>query len=253
LIKNARNVIYCGDNLDYSFSIFDHDLARHNYSIFQCRYVIPSGPRGMFVSIQYLLESCLEETFQNPHNLHQRHVVDQLEGGTLHSAVNQTTASRHMPPNPFLSNDRVTNSNPDLELGDPEAPEPNDTAGEANANRRNPDPGLESVSGLFGQILGQNPELQGMVSAMEAYVPFVIMLTVKLLFDHVIGIFVFGCLVTTSFHANSVVKQQVSRQDRRNVWALLAVMVNLIACIVFIYFVFQDEKLYNRYDISQSI
>jgi hypothetical protein len=55
---------------------------------------------------------------------------------------------------------------------------------------------------------------------------------------------VFVCLLTTFLHANSVVRQQVTRQDRRNVLALLAVLVNLVACISFIYFVFQDEKIY---------
>lgn len=59
------------------------------------------------------------------------------------------------------------------------------------------------------------------------------------------GIVTFICLLTTFAHANSVVKQQVAQQDRKNKLALLAVLVNLVACIGFIYYMFQEEKLYN--------
>ena len=55
----------------------------------------------------------------------------------------------------------------------------------------------------------------------------------------------FCCLLVTALHSNSVVKQQVSRQDRRSTMALLAVLVYLVACIALLYFVFQDEKLYS--------
>ena len=58
------------------------------------------------------------------------------------------------------------------------------------------------------------------------------------------GIFVFIALIVTFFHANSVITREVSRHARRNVWPLVAVLVNLMACIVFIHFVFEDAKLY---------
>lgn len=107
------------------------------------------------------------------------------------------------------------------------------------------DDGEESVPGLFRQILGQNPELRTTLGLMERYIPCVILLATKLMFDHGTGLVVFVCLLITSFHSNAVVRQQVSRHDRRSVSALVAVMVYLVACIVLIYFVFQDEKLYN--------
>ena len=58
------------------------------------------------------------------------------------------------------------------------------------------------------------------------------------------GIFVFIALMITFYHANSVITREVSRHARRNVWPLIAVLVNLLACIVFIHFVFEDAKLY---------
>lgn len=58
------------------------------------------------------------------------------------------------------------------------------------------------------------------------------------------GIFVFLALLGTFYHANSVVCREVSRNGRRASWPLIIVMVNLVACIGLIYFVFEDEKLY---------
>ena len=61
------------------------------------------------------------------------------------------------------------------------------------------------------------------------------------------GIFVFVALVCTFYHANSVVTREVSRNGRRASWPLLIVMINLTACIGLIYFVFEDQKLYEWY------
>ena len=40
-----------------------------------------------------------------------------------------------------------------------------------------------------------------------------------------------------------MLKQQVSRQARRNFGALCAISINQISCILFIYFVFLDDNL----------
>ena len=65
--------------------------------------------------------------------------------------------------------------------------------------------------------------------------------------DFFSGIFVFVALVCTFYHANSVVTREVSRNGRRASWPLLIVMINLTACIGLIYFVFEDQKLYEWY------
>ena len=92
-------------------------------------------------------------------------------------------------------------------------------------------------------ILNSNPELKAIVSACEKYIPFVLIILVKSLFDHGTGIVVCCGLVLTFLHANSVLKQQVSRQARRNFGALCAISINQISCILFIYFVFLDDNL----------
>lgn len=101
---------------------------------------------------------------------------------------------------------------------------------------------LDPESG-WAAILNSNPELKAIVSACEKYIPFVLIILVKSLFDHGTGIIVCCGLVLTFLHANSVLKQQVSRQARRNFGALFAISINQISCILFIYFVFLDDNL----------
>merc|ERR550519_44411 len=102
----------------------------------------------------------------------------------------------------------------------------------------------QQVESGWSAILASNPELRSVVSAAERYIPFVLIVCIKSVFEHGTGIIVCLGLILTFLHANSVVKQQVSRQGRRNLGALLAISINLIACILFIYYVFQDDKLY---------
>ena len=51
----------------------------------------------------------------------------------------------------------------------------------------------------------------------------------------------------TFYHANSTVCSEVAKNGRRSLSGLVVVFVNLTACIVFIFFVFDDEKLYMWY------
>ena len=78
---------------------------------------------------------------------------------------------------------------------------------------------------------------------MNRYIPFLLIILVKSVFDHGTGIIVCCGLVLTFLHANSVLKQQVARQARRNLGPLLAISINLVACITFICFVFLDDNL----------
>jgi len=95
----------------------------------------------------------------------------------------------------------------------------------------------------WSAILNSNPEIKAVVSACEKYIPFLLIILVKSVFEHGTGIIVCCGLVLTFLHANSVLKQQVARQARTNCGALLAISINLIACILFIYFVFLDNNL----------
>jgi len=64
---------------------------------------------------------------------------------------------------------------------------------------------------------------------------------------YVSGILIFIGLFITFSHANAVVKREIAKQSRRSLTSLLLIVCNLLACILFIYYLFQNEKLYLRY------
>jgi hypothetical protein len=61
------------------------------------------------------------------------------------------------------------------------------------------------------------------------------------------GILIFIGLFITFSHANAVVKREIAKQSRRSLTSLLLIVCNLLGCILFIYYLFQDQKLYLRY------
>jgi hypothetical protein len=61
------------------------------------------------------------------------------------------------------------------------------------------------------------------------------------------GILIFIGLFITFSHANAVVKREIAKQSRRSLTSLLLIVCNLLGCILFIYYMFQDQKLYLRY------
>merc|ERR1719322_1411215 len=121
--------------------------------------------------------------------------------------------------------------------------QPQQQQGGAGADNNNTGDQAGDNDNGWSAILNSNPELKAIVSACEKYIPFLLIIMVKSVFEHGTGIIVCCGLVLTFLHANSVLKQQVARQNRTNCGALLAISINLIACILFIYFVFLDENL----------
>jgi len=121
-------------------------------------------------------------------------------------------------------------------------PQPQQQGGAGADNNNTGDQAGDNDNG-WSAILNSNPELKAVVSACEKYIPFLLIIMVKSVFEHGTGIIVCCGLVLTFLHANSVLKQQVARQNRTNCGALLAISINLIACILFIYFVFLDNNL----------
>lgn len=116
------------------------------------------------------------------------------------------------------------------------------TSGNNNNDPTTPD----AANGQNAAGLRQSPELMSAVSVVEKYMPFFLILLAKLIFDHKIGILVMFGLIITFIHANSVIKREVGKQAKRNTSSLLAVIINLLTCIVFIYYVFDSDKLYNN-------
>lgn len=83
----------------------------------------------------------------------------------------------------------------------------------------------------------------------EGVLPFVLLLMAKVLFNHRLGILVFVGLFGTFWHANTTLTRQIAQRERKHfadalgylAWTFLFICGN----IFFIYYVFEEEKLYR--------
>ncbi|KAK4881102.1 hypothetical protein RN001_004421 [Aquatica leii] len=87
-------------------------------------------------------------------------------------------------------------------------------------------------------------EIQQSLEVFQKYLPFLLILIAKGLYDHCEGIFDLIVLFVTFLHTNSVVKREATTQARRSLTKLLAALCYILVCFAFIGYVFQDEKLY---------
>ncbi|GFU12001.1 RING finger and transmembrane domain-containing protein 2 [Trichonephila clavipes] len=92
-------------------------------------------------------------------------------------------------------------------------------------------------------VLRNSPELQALIAFGEKYLPFILILLLKLVFDHRIGILVNLGLFINFCHANAVIKREVAKQGKRRLKHLFLVCVNLASSIWVIYSVLADCTL----------
>lgn len=81
-------------------------------------------------------------------------------------------------------------------------------------------------------------------SALLKHVPCILILLAKGVYDHHKEIFNIVVLFATFIYANSVVKNQALKRGQRNLSKLRLALLYIAACIFFIYYVFEDKKLY---------
>lgn len=97
------------------------------------------------------------------------------------------------------------------------------------------------------EILRDAPETRAFINEISRYTtirPFIVINFLKGVFDHGTSILAFLALVVTFSHANSMVKKEVSKQRKRNLLYLTMIVVNLMACVAFIYYIFNEMELY---------
>ena len=96
----------------------------------------------------------------------------------------------------------------DIEVFQTQQQQQQQQTGATDNNNSNQQPNLEADNG-WSALLNSNPELKAVVTACEKYIPFLLIVMVKSVFEHGTGIIVCLGLVLTFLHANSVLKQQV--------------------------------------------
>ncbi|XP_038059751.1 RING finger and transmembrane domain-containing protein 2-like [Patiria miniata] len=78
---------------------------------------------------------------------------------------------------------------------------------------------------------------------MERTLPFVLILLLKILYDHRIGVIVLIGMGAAFFHFNGKLKEQVAQRDKRNLKSLLFMSLLLPFNIAVVYYVFADQQL----------
>ncbi|XP_046979947.1 RING finger and transmembrane domain-containing protein 2 [Schistocerca americana] len=94
------------------------------------------------------------------------------------------------------------------------------------------------------EILRQSPETREFLSILQKYIPFVLILCAKGLYDHRAGILIFLALSITACYSNTVLRREIGKQSRRSLGTLGLVVTNLLVCILGLYYFFEDQKLY---------
>jgi len=119
-----------------------------------------------------------------------------------------------------------TGADPNSEPTDSNDAEDGGSAGDANAN---------SPRSLLRTIL----------PLMSKGVPFLLLIFVKVLWEHSLGILVMLGLSLTFWHANKMLKNQVSLKERRSLVVLAWIVVFLTSDVYLIFLVFQSQELGN--------
>ncbi|KAJ8977173.1 hypothetical protein NQ317_003113 [Molorchus minor] len=87
-------------------------------------------------------------------------------------------------------------------------------------------------------------ETQQCLKVILKYVPFILILLAKAVYDYYEGIFILIILFMVFAHTNSAVKKETIKRQRRGISTLVIELVYIFVCLIFIHYVFEDD-LYN--------
>uniref|UniRef100_A0A182KAT9 RING-type domain-containing protein n=1 Tax=Anopheles christyi TaxID=43041 RepID=A0A182KAT9_9DIPT len=82
------------------------------------------------------------------------------------------------------------------------------------------------------EALNQLPETRALIETLARYMPLLLILVAKLCYDHLDGIMHFMLLLMTFYHANWVVRQEISKQKQRRVIVLLRELIIIIVALL---------------------
>ncbi|KAI5613329.1 RING finger and transmembrane domain-containing protein 2 isoform X1, partial [Silurus asotus] len=88
-------------------------------------------------------------------------------------------------------------------------------------------------------------ELKAVVTWLQRGFPFILILLIKVCFQHKLGIAVCIGMASTFAFANSTLKHQVSLREDRSIFVSLWILTFLGGNIVYVYYTFSSEELHN--------
>ncbi|XP_053671730.1 RING finger and transmembrane domain-containing protein 2 [Anopheles nili] len=92
------------------------------------------------------------------------------------------------------------------------------------------------------EALNQFPETRALIEALGRYIPLLLILVAKLFYDHIDGIARFMLLLLAFYHANWVVRQEISKQKQQRVIVLLRELIIIIFTLLI--FVYEFKRLF---------
>lgn len=177
-----------------------------------------ANSRGISISNLLNRPSTSESSSNSTQNQLNDSIVINLENVVPHSSANNANISHSNFQAASLLNTENTNGN-------------------SNSNNNADDgPSTDTLRNVI--------EAQQSLEILQKYLPFLLILIAKGLYDHCEGIFNLIILFATFMHANSVVKREATKQARRSLSKLFVALLYILACFAFIGYVFEDEKLY---------
>ncbi|ETN66140.1 hypothetical protein AND_002077 [Anopheles darlingi] len=94
------------------------------------------------------------------------------------------------------------------------------------------------------EALHQIPEARAMMDTLARYTPLLLILVAKLCYDHLDGIIYFFMLLITFYHANWVVRQEISKQKQRRLIVLLRELALIVLGLMVFGFVFEFSNIW---------
>lgn len=146
---------------------------------------------------------------------------------------NEASSSTNQPNNSFVIN--LDDANPSVQDHDNTQEVPNNQENLNNNNGRQDD-----MTANDRTII----EAQRSLRPLQKYIPFLLILLAKGLYDHHEGIINFAVLFITFTYTNSVVRKEATKRSKRSLYKLLLALAYIALCIIFINYIFENEKLY---------
>lgn len=144
------------------------------------------------------------------------------------------------------SNDNTNSDSIFINVDFPESPRERPSTVQENPPNEN-----EFSNNGAGPVDNNNAEdsdrLQAVIEAQQflkyilKYIPFILILLAKSVYDYHDGIFILLILFITFAHTNNALKKEIIKRQRRGILTLAIELLYIVACLLFIHFVFSDD------------
>lgn len=140
------------------------------------------------------------------------------------------------------SEDNATNANGNGAHRNEDAPTDNNVAANDDASGNGGEAAAEeNPNSELSEDFPVSPEIRALLVVLKRYVPYVLILLVKIVYDHCLGILNLFLLFVTFICANNDLKREIAKQHNRSWLTLWRILFQIFGCFFLISYVFGDE------------